>query len=79
MFNMILNGLKWSQMVLNGLKTLTTNSIGWPLFNLVLVWYKIVQFLTKMSSKLVLHNQVSWSTLHYITLHFTSLRYSKEK
>ena len=50
MFNMVLNGLQWSQMVLNGLRKSTINSIGWPgstRFNLVLVWSKIVQILTK--------------------------------
>ena len=34
-------------------------------FNLVLVWSKIVQILTKKSSKWVRHNQVSWSSFKW--------------
>ena len=65
MFNMVLNGLQWSQMVLNGLKKIyhTFNRMAFiTRFNLVLVWSKIVKLLTIKSSKWVRHNQVSWSS-----------------
>ena len=70
MFNIVLNGLQWSQMVLNGLTKFDHkfNRMDFiTRINLVLVWSKIVQFFTKKSSKWVWHNQVSWSS-------FTSLR-----
>ena len=35
-------------------------------FNLVLLWTKIGQILTKKSSKWVRHNQVSWSSLKWM-------------
>ena len=64
MFNMVLNGLQCSQMVLKGLNT--DHKFNWiafiTSFNLVLVWSKIVQILTNKSSKWVRHNQVSWSS-----------------
>ena len=51
------NGPKWSKKF---------NWIAFKTrFNLVLVWSKIVQVLTKNSSKWVRHNQVSWSSLFY--------------
>ena len=64
MFNMVLNGRQSSQMVLNGLKIEHKfNRMAFiSSFNLVLVWSKIVQVLTKKSSKRVWRNQVSWSS-----------------
>ena len=65
MFNMDLNGLQWSQMVLNGLKKIDHkfNRMAFiTRFNLILVWSKIVQILTKKSPKWVRYNQVSWSS-----------------
>ena len=65
MFNMVLNGLQCSQMVLNGIKKIdhTFNRMAFiARFNLVLVWSKIVKISTKISSKWVRHNQVSWSS-----------------
>ena len=60
MFNMVLNGLQWSQMVLNGLKKINHkfNRMAFiAKFNLVLVWSKTVQILKKKkSSKWVRHN-----------------------
>ena len=65
MFNMVLNGVQCSQMVLNDLKM--DHKFNWiafiTRFNLVLVWSKIVQMLTNKSSKWVRHNQVSWSSI----------------
>ena len=65
MFNLVLNGLQCSQMVLNGLKKIN-HKFNWmgfiTRFNLVLVWSKTVQILTKKSSKWVWHNHVSWSS-----------------
>ena len=65
MFNMVLNGLQGSQMVLNGLN----HEFNWMAFiarlNLVLVWSIIVNILTTKSSKRVRHNQVSWSSSDY--------------
>ena len=61
-------GLKWSSMVPNGPKWSKKNDHKFnrmsfiTRFNLVLVWSKIVQILTKKSSKWVWHNQVSWSS-----------------
>ena len=61
-------GPKWSkglQMVLNGLKKIKHKFDRMAFItrlNLVLVWPKIVQIVTKKSSKWVLHNQVSWSS-----------------
>ena len=65
MFNMVLNGLQWSQMVLNGSTTIDhkfNRMVIITRLNLVLVWSKIVKFFTKKSSKWVRHNQVSWSS-----------------
>ena len=68
MFNMVLNGLQCSQMVIHGLnidhKFIRMAFI--TRFNLVLVWSKIVQIFTNKSSKWVRHNQVSWSSLNII-------------
>ena len=83
MFNMVLNGLQWSQMVLNGLKKIDHkfNRMAFiTRFNLVLVWSKIVKMLTKKSSKWDRHNQVSWSSfimilvsLVYLFLQYKSI------
>ena len=60
---MVVKGKKWSQNVQYGLKwsSMVPNGPKWSTrFNLVLVWSKIVQILTKKSSNWVRHNQVSW-------------------
>ena len=69
MFNNVLNGIQWSQMVLNGLNKIDHkfNRMAFiAKFNLVLVWSKTVQIVTKKSSKWVRHNQVSWSSFEYV-------------
>ena len=75
MFNMVLNGLQWSQMVLNGLKNdhKFIKMAFITRFNLVLVWSKIVQICTKKSSNWVRHNQVSWSSLSFGTINDQTL------
>ena len=65
MLKLVLNGLQWSQMVPNGLKKINHkfNCMAFiTRFNLILVWSKIVQILTKKSSQWFRHNQVSWSS-----------------
>ena len=78
---MVLKGKKWSKNVQYGLKRslMVPNGPKWSTkiyhkfnrmvfitrFNLVLVWSKIFQNLTKRSSKWVRHNQVSWSSFFY--------------
>ena len=77
MFIMVLNGLQWSQMVLNGLKKIDhkfNRRAFITRFNLVLVWSKIVQLLTKKSYKWVWHSQVSWSSLTIIAYFNTSYK-----
>ena len=52
-------------MVVSGLKKIDYKSNRMSFItrlNLVLVWAKIVQMLTKKSSQWVRHNQVSWSS-----------------
>ena len=82
MFNMVLNGFEWSSMVPNGPKWSLkmdhkfNRMVFITRFNLVLVWSKLVQILTKMSCKLFRHNQVSWSSFYLRSKHFI-LRGSK--
>ena len=52
------NGPKWSTTIGHKFNTMVIITR----LNLVLVWSKIVQILTKKSSKWVRHNQVSWSS-----------------
>ena len=66
MFNMVLNGLQCPQMVLKGLK----NKFNWMAritrFNLVLVWSKMVQILTKNHPK---RSSITRSSGHFFCGH----------